>query len=108
MDCQRSLAGQAVILKDRGDLEGAMQLCKQQEQIYRELGNKDGLSASLGIQALILKDRGDIEGAMQLLKQEEQICRELENIEGLATSLGNQALLEACESPSASRGAATC
>ena len=70
-----------------------MALHKQQEQICRELGNKGGLSTSLGNQALILYDRGDLDGAMALRKQQEQICRELGNVNGLAISLANQALL---------------
>ncbi|MBT6153667.1 MAG: DUF4062 domain-containing protein, partial [Planctomycetaceae bacterium] len=54
------LGNQAVILKARGDLDGAMTLHKQEEQICRELGNKHGLSSSLGNQALILQTLGDL------------------------------------------------
>jgi tetratricopeptide (TPR) repeat protein len=88
-----SLAGQALILKARGDLDGAMALHKEEERICRELGNKAGLQASLGNQAVILKARGDLDGALALYKEQERICRELDNPQGLSISLANQALL---------------
>jgi tetratricopeptide (TPR) repeat protein len=75
----------------RWDLDGAMALYKEQEEICRELGNKDGQQKSLGNQAPILKARGDLDGAMALYKEEERICRELGNKDGLKASLGNQA-----------------
>ena len=70
-----------------------MALHKEQERICRELGNKDGLSDSLGNQAMILQDRGDLDGAMALHKEKERICRELGNKDGLQQTLGNQALI---------------
>ena len=39
--CSACLGNQALILQDRGDLDGAMALQKEQERICRELGNKD-------------------------------------------------------------------
>ena len=77
----------------RGDSKKAMNLFKQVEQIFRELGNRSGLSSSLGNQAVILKGWGRLEESMDLHKQEEQIFRDLGDREGLSTSLGNQALI---------------
>jgi tetratricopeptide (TPR) repeat protein len=74
-------------------LEKAMALHKEEERICRELGDKAGLSGSLGNQALILKARGELDGAMALHKEVERICRELGDKAGLATSLANQAAL---------------
>jgi tetratricopeptide (TPR) repeat protein len=88
---QASLGGQALILSDRGDLDGAMALHKEAERICRELGNVDGLQICLGGQALILKARGDLDGAMALHKEAERICRELGNVDGLSACLCNQA-----------------
>jgi tetratricopeptide (TPR) repeat protein len=68
-----------------------MALLKEKERICRELGNKNGLSESLGIQALIFEARGDLDGAMALQKESERLCRELGNKDGLQASLGNQA-----------------
>jgi tetratricopeptide (TPR) repeat protein len=89
----RSLGNQAVILSERGDLDGAMALHKEKERLCRELGNQEGLSASLGNQANILYARGDLDGAMALHKEQERLCRELGTPYGLSISLANQALL---------------
>jgi len=87
---QGALGNQALILKERGDLDGAMALHKEQERICRETRSKDGLSYSLGNQATILYARGDLDGAMALYKESERICRELGNKDGLQRTLGNQ------------------
>ena len=50
---QRSLGNQALILKARGDLDGAMALLKEQERICRELGNVESLARSLANQAIL-------------------------------------------------------
>jgi hypothetical protein len=52
-----SLGNQALILQDRGDLDGAMKLHKEEERICREVGNVNGLQRSLGNQALILSQQ---------------------------------------------------
>ena len=91
VNLQVALGNQALILKARGDMDGAMALHKEEERICRELGNKDGLQRTLGNQANILYARGDLNGAMALHKQEEHICRELGNKYVLQISLGNQA-----------------
>lgn len=85
------LGGKAVLLKARGDLDGAMASHQEEERLCRELGNNDGLQACLGNQALILQDWGNLDRAMALLKEQEHLCRELGNKDGLQTSLGNQA-----------------
>jgi tetratricopeptide (TPR) repeat protein len=90
---QASLGNQTVILRKRGDLDGAMTLHKEKERICRQLGNLDGLQAPLGNQAVILQERGDLDGAMTLRKEEERICRQLGNPDGLQASLSGQALI---------------
>lgn len=49
---------QALILKARGDLDGAMALHKEEERICRQLGNVGGLAISLVNQALVLRQMG--------------------------------------------------
>ena len=51
---QRSLGNQALILKDTGDLDGAMRLHKEKEAICRRLNDPDGLAISLANQASLL------------------------------------------------------
>jgi len=87
------LADQGLILQARADLNGAMALFEEAEGICRQLGNFDGLQASLGNQALIVKVHGDLDEAMALLKEQERICRQLGNLDALQTGLGNQALI---------------
>jgi len=50
----RTLGNQALILKTRGDLDGAMELYKSQERICRELGNPEGQAISFINQASLL------------------------------------------------------
>ena len=88
---QRSLGNQALIHRDRGELDRAMELLMEQERICRDLGNNDGLQRSLGNQALIHRDRGELDRAMELHKEKEQICRDLGNKKGIVISLANQA-----------------
>ena len=90
---ETALGNQALILQDRGDLDGAMAMFKEQEHICRELGMSEaGLQICLGNQATILHDRGDLDGAMALYKEQERICRELSISAGLQICLGNQAV----------------
>jgi tetratricopeptide (TPR) repeat protein len=93
MNLQVCLGNRALILADRGDLDAALALYREQERICRELGIVDGLQRTLGNQALILADRGDLDGAMRLHKEQERICRELGNKNSLQVSLGNQGLI---------------
>ncbi|MBP7053304.1 MAG: tetratricopeptide repeat protein [Phycisphaerae bacterium] len=76
-----------------GNLDRAMALHKENEQMGRRWGNLNDLSISLGNQALIMLDRGDMEGAMALHREAERICRQLGNLGGLQRVLGNQALI---------------
>jgi hypothetical protein len=52
-------------------------LCESRGVICRELGDKAGLSLSLGNQGITRRKRGDLDGAMELLKEQERISREL-------------------------------
>lgn len=92
---QMSLSDLAVLFYQRGDLDGALSLVKQAEEISQQMANSDslGLALSLGTKALILNKRGDPEGAMALFGEQERICRELGNGGALCLCLGNQALL---------------
>ena len=75
------------------DDDHALDLLREQEQISRKLGNKEGLARSLGSQALIYRDRGEPDRAMELFNEQEQISRKLGNNDELQRSLENQALI---------------
>ncbi|MCK4824413.1 DUF4062 domain-containing protein, partial [bacterium] len=87
------LGRQAEILQKQGELEKAMELCKEQETICKETRNKDGLQKSLASQAEILRKQGELEKAIELSKEQETICREIGNKNGLLRSLDNQAVI---------------
>jgi len=65
----RSLGNQGVILRQRGDLDKAMALHKEQEGLCRQLGDLAAVANSLGGQATILHRRGEPEKAMPLLDE---------------------------------------
>jgi tetratricopeptide (TPR) repeat protein len=90
---QAWLGEQALILYDRGDLDGALALDKEEELICRELGHRAGVAASLVDQANILQTRGMLDEALRLQKEGAAIFRELGYKQGLAISLGNQGLI---------------
>ena len=79
-----------------GELETALQIAQQQEQLWSNSNHeraKSHLQASYGNQALILKAWGRLEEALTLQKKKEAICLELGNKNSLAASYGNQALI---------------
>jgi hypothetical protein len=82
-----------MILQDYEDSDAALELLNSQERLYRELGDQEGISSSLGTQASILSSRGDLNGAMARYKEQERICREVDHPDGLAISLANQAIV---------------
>lgn len=70
-----------------------MPLLQEQERRYRQSGDLNGLSASMGNQAAVLTSREDCAGAAARLAEEEAICRRLGNEQALANCLANQASL---------------
>ncbi|MDQ2974757.1 MAG: tetratricopeptide repeat protein, partial [Acidobacteriota bacterium] len=87
------LEGQANSLYKLGDVDGAMNLHRQAEQLFREQGHQDGLQTTLGNQAVILASCGDMDGAIRLLKAAEAICRKIGDRNGLQSNLGNLAII---------------
>ena len=90
---QASLGNQASILYERGDLDGAMALFKEEERICYQISDLNGLQAALGGQALILYARGDLDGAMALFKTQERLCEQWGNPDALRAILGNRAVI---------------
>jgi tetratricopeptide (TPR) repeat protein len=83
----------AYLYQSLGDIDRAMALLEEQGRISRQLGDLDGLQASLGNQAVILQACGNLDGAMARLKEQEHICRQSSKLDGVQASLGNQALI---------------
>ena len=70
-----------------------MRLYQEEECLCRELGNKAGLTASLGNQSFIHNTRGEIDEAMPLYQEQERLCRELGTLERLAICLEAQGVV---------------
>ena len=89
---QTTLTDVVGISIDRGgDLDEAMALLKEQEQICHQLGDKSLLGASLNLQGKLFVIQGKLDEAMSLFGEVERIARELGNEIGVAKSLNNQA-----------------
>ena len=70
-----ALGNQALILQDRGDLDGAWVLHKEQERLCRELGGPNGLAISLINQALLLaRDRSRPREALPLAEEAHRLA----------------------------------
>jgi len=69
-DLQITLGNLALILHVRGDLDGALSLCKEQERICRELDNPEGISVSLAKQAMLISDFPERKEEARRLAQE--------------------------------------
>jgi predicted ATPase/DNA-binding SARP family transcriptional activator len=61
--------------------------------LRREIGDEEGISASLSNLGLVLKDRGEYERASALLEESAVLCRRTGNEAGLASALGNLGIL---------------
>ncbi len=80
----------ALVKTQKGEVELALELHQEEEELFRRLDECRGLAVSLGNQAVILKERGVLVYSMALLKEQESLCRELTDQRLLCTCLGNQ------------------
>jgi len=83
----------SLILRERGDLDAAMELQKTLEGAYRDIGHKDGLADTLNSQAVILKVKGDLDGALTLHQEQGRLCQELGNRRGQGEAFHNQGVI---------------
>jgi tetratricopeptide (TPR) repeat protein len=77
-----------------GEIDDAMHHFEEQEQISRQVGNQDGLEASLGGQGSVKRYRGQSAEALLLFEEQEKICRLIGNVRNLQASLNNQGLVQ--------------
>jgi tetratricopeptide (TPR) repeat protein len=78
---------------DLGNRVSARAGYEEAVSLYRTVGDRIGMSASLNNLAVLLKKQGDLEGAQKLYAENETIFRELGDGGGLANTLNNQAVL---------------
>jgi tetratricopeptide (TPR) repeat protein len=89
-DLDAALRLKSLILRERGDLDAAMELQKTLEAIYRKTGHQAGLVNTLNSQAVILKVRGDLDGALALHQEQDRLCQKLGDRRGQAEAYHNQ------------------
>lgn len=83
----------ATIMALFGQREDALRLHREEESIYRQMGDKDGIAISLCNQAVLMQEGGNLNAAMRYHEEEEHLCRDIENMEGVSVSLTNQGRL---------------
>ncbi|HYG58749.1 MAG TPA: AAA family ATPase [Symbiobacteriaceae bacterium] len=86
-------ADRASIMMALGELDGALELFREQAALDRRLGRLAGRARCLSGQAWILNRRGNLDGAMALHMEEERLHREVGDHLGLAGCLGNMAAI---------------
>jgi len=87
-----SLGSQAESLFTQGDLTGALNLYKAQEEAYRLLGDRLRVQIAVGGQARVLA-QNDPNSALLRYKVYESECREVGDFQGLVLCLLGQALI---------------
>ncbi|KMN92416.1 tetratricopeptide repeat protein [Priestia aryabhattai] len=85
------LINQAAIYLTRGEVDHALKMYEEAEQIARNIREQQGLAASLNNQGRVYKIRGELDRALNMYKECEQIARNIRDQEGIAASLNNQA-----------------
>lgn len=89
-----SLGKQAVLIREKGDPENALELHIEEEKIFRAENDIDALQGSLGNQALAYLMLSDTNNAKSRLKRQQKICRQIGNYDDLFNSLYNEALMQ--------------
>ena len=77
----------AFLLRHFGDLDGAMAMYQQAQEILEGLGDLQGKSATLHAMAGIYVTRGDLDGAMAMYQQALQIDEGLGDLQGKSATL---------------------
>jgi tetratricopeptide (TPR) repeat protein len=92
---QASLGLRARLLRERGELDGALEALRQQEAVCRPWGDRAALAACLGGQGIVLRDRGDLDAASALFLEEKALCEAIDDLAGLAANLGHRGIVAA-------------
>jgi tetratricopeptide (TPR) repeat protein len=87
-----AIGNQALIYYKRGDLDTAIELHRQEANLFRDTGNMKGLELSIGNQAVIYM-KTNPKRALSMLQEQENICRKRGYKDDLQMSIGNQATI---------------
>ena len=85
----KALNGAGTLARRQGDYASARSLHEESLAIYRRLGDKAGVSNTLGSLGLVAHRQGDYAAARALYEESLAIERELGNKKGISAALGN-------------------
>ncbi len=83
------LANRGIVLKTRGDLDGAEQMFRKALEIHEKLGRHEGMASNYISLGNLLLTRGDLDGADQMYHKTLEIDEKLGRLEGMASSYIN-------------------
>ena len=78
-----------LVLRTRGDLEGAEAMFRKSLEIEERLGRPEGMASAYGNLGLVLRTRGDLDGAEAMFRKSLEINERLGRPEGMAKQYGN-------------------
>jgi predicted ATPase/DNA-binding SARP family transcriptional activator len=85
----KALSGAAGLARIENDYSAAQTLDQQSLEIYRKLGDRQGIAQSLNSLSHAAVERGEYPAAKRLLEESLSLCRELGDRRGAARSLAN-------------------
>jgi predicted ATPase/tRNA A-37 threonylcarbamoyl transferase component Bud32 len=91
----RALNGAGTLTHENGDLPGALPLLSESLEIFRDLGNKNGMATVINNLSWVAMTLGNFEQAKSLSEEGMAICRDLDQKRGVALSLNNLTWLAA-------------
>ena len=78
-----------IVLKTRGDLDGAEAMQRKALEINDKLGRAKGMANAYGNLGVVLQIRGDLDGAEAMQRAALEIDEKLGRLEGMASHYGN-------------------
>ena len=83
------LGNLGIVLRTRGDLDGAEAMHRKSLEIEERLGRIEGMASDYGNLGIVLSTRGDLDGAEAMYRKALELNQRLGRIEGMAIQYGN-------------------
>ncbi len=85
----RAFTFKGIVLRTRGDLDGAEEMYKKSLANNEKLGRLDGMAVDYGNLGYVFQIRGDLDGAEEMYKKSLAINEKLGLLDGMASDYGN-------------------
>lgn len=82
-----------LVMKIRGDLDGAEEMHCKALKINKKLGRLEGMAGAYGNLGLVMESRGDLNGAEEMHRKALAINEDLGRLEGMADNYGNLGII---------------